>query len=155
MEAIEPAVTNSSSNPSVDILELGSGTGIFGESLSRYVLSCSSSETATPISAFSLRPRRLVSAEPAPELYAKMRSKYAELQPSMSQRLTMETLEARSESVPLPVSCARAVLCANSLHWFSNEESMREIHRLLMPNGILGTLRTSSGSRLLTSIFIL
>ena len=56
MEAIEPAVTNSSSSPSVEILELGSGTGIFGESLSRYVLSSSSSEAATPNSAFSLRP---------------------------------------------------------------------------------------------------
>lgn len=147
MEAIEPAFSispSNDSNPSYDIVELGAGTGIFGESLSHYILSSSSSNSAAPPSpAFPLhRPLRLLSAEPAPELYAKMRTKYAELQQTVGERLTLDTLESRSESVPLPDSCARAVVCANSLHWFSNEQSMREIHRLLTPNGILGLLFT-------------
>ena len=140
MEAIEPAFINSSSKPLIDIVELGSGTGKFGESLSRYIYS--SSATSSPV--FLHRPRKLLSTEPDSQSIAKMQTKYAYLQQATSHRLKLETLKARAENMPLPDSCARVVVCANSLHWFSNEKSMREIHRVLMPNGILGSLYNAS-----------
>lgn len=58
----------------------------------------------------------------------------APLQPLVEAR----ALEAHAECLPLGDAQAKAVLCASSLHWFCNERAFREIHRVLIDNGVLG-----------------
>jgi len=47
-------------------------------------------------------------------------------------------LQGQAQHVPLPNSCADAVICAQSFHWFASAESLAEIHRVLKPGGLLG-----------------
>jgi ubiquinone/menaquinone biosynthesis C-methylase UbiE len=43
--------------------------------------------------------------------------------------------EGRAEATGLPDACASLVIAAQAFHWFANESSLREFHRLLRPGG--------------------
>jgi SAM-dependent methyltransferase len=50
----------------------------------------------------------------------------------------VRALEGTAEAMPLPDASAHAVLCAQAFHWFANERTVEEIHRVLKPGGRLG-----------------
>ena len=50
----------------------------------------------------------------------------------------VQTLQAKSDQIPLKSESIDAVLCAQSFHWFANIETLNEIHHILKPNGHLG-----------------
>lgn len=49
-------------------------------------------------------------------------------------------LEGTAESIPLKDGVADALICAQAFHWFANETTLREIHRVLKPGGRLGLI---------------
>jgi SAM-dependent methyltransferase len=49
-------------------------------------------------------------------------------------------LPGHAQRIPLPDSCADAVLCAQAFHWFASAESLAEIRRVLKPGGVLGLI---------------
>lgn len=54
-----------------------------------------------------------------------------------------ETLDGRADAMPFPDEWADAVTVAQAFHWFANEESVREIARVLKPNGALALIWNS------------
>ena len=50
----------------------------------------------------------------------------------------VRALEGTAEAMPLHDASAHAVLCAQAFHWFANERTVEEIHRVLKPGGRLG-----------------
>jgi ubiquinone/menaquinone biosynthesis C-methylase UbiE len=48
--------------------------------------------------------------------------------------------DGRAEATGLPDECASLVLAAQAFHWFANDSSLREFHRLLKPSGWLALL---------------
>ena len=48
----------------------------------------------------------------------------------------------RGESLPLPDGCADAVLASSSWHWMDPVSTLREVGRVLKPNGLLAALWT-------------
>lgn len=49
----------------------------------------------------------------------------------------VQAFAGQSHNMPLPATAADAVFCAQAFHWFSNIESLTEIHRVLKPQGQL------------------
>ncbi len=49
----------------------------------------------------------------------------------------VKTIQARSEQLPLPDQCGRFGELCESFHWFANLQSLKEIHRILKPQGYL------------------
>ncbi|AEA68222.1 Conserved hypothetical protein [Pseudomonas brassicacearum subsp. brassicacearum NFM421] len=49
-------------------------------------------------------------------------------------------LAGTAESIPLEDRAADALICAQAFHWFANETTLREIHRVLKPGGRLGLI---------------
>ncbi|KAF2876109.1 S-adenosyl-L-methionine-dependent methyltransferase [Massariosphaeria phaeospora] len=45
-----------------------------------------------------------------------------------------------STSIPAENDSVDAVFAAQAFHWFANEASLKEIHRVLEPNGVLGLI---------------
>lgn len=41
------------------------------------------------------------------------------------------------EALPVPDSSARALVAAQSFHWMSSPATLREVHRVLVPGGLL------------------
>jgi SAM-dependent methyltransferase len=93
------------------VIDLGAGTG----KLARLLL---------PTGA------RLIAVEPV----RAMREKLLQLLPNVS------VLGAVAESLPLVSSWADAVVAGQAFHWFSNATALREIHRVLKPDGRLGLI---------------
>jgi ubiquinone/menaquinone biosynthesis C-methylase UbiE len=91
------------------VLDLGAGTG----KLTR---------------AFVPRAGRVIAVEPGPEMLAQLRRAVPEAEP----------LLGAAEAIPLPDSSVDAVVCGQSFHWFRTDEALREIRRVLRPNGGLG-----------------
>lgn len=52
----------------------------------------------------------------------------------------VRALRGEAQHIPLPDSCADAVVCAQSFHWFASAESLAEIRRALKPGGMLGLI---------------
>lgn len=49
-------------------------------------------------------------------------------------------IQSDSKHLPLAAQSIDAVLCAQSFHWFSDQDSIREIHQVLKPCGHLGLI---------------
>jgi SAM-dependent methyltransferase len=88
------------------VLDLGAGTGKFSRSLL--------SAGAT-----------VIAVEPV----AAMRKQLVRQYPLVDAR------SGSAEQIPLPDASVNAVVCAQSFHWFATPASLREIHRVLQPNG--------------------
>ena len=48
---------------------------------------------------------------------------------------TVECVQAFSDQLPLQNESVDAIVCAQSFHWFSNIETLTEMHRVLKPSG--------------------
>ncbi|GFR58858.1 methyltransferase [Elysia marginata] len=71
-------------------------------------------------------------------------TKYLALDPSRNfldalkqKSLGVETVEGSADCIPLPDNSVQAVVCAQSFHWFSDLDSLKSIHRVLAPGGVL------------------
>jgi SAM-dependent methyltransferase len=53
-----------------------------------------------------------------------------------------------AEAIPLPDGSMDAVLCGQSMHWFSLERALPEIARVLVPGGVLAGLWNSDDDRI-------
>ncbi|KAK5107831.1 hypothetical protein LTR62_000645 [Meristemomyces frigidus] len=57
----------------------------------------------------------------------------------VDKHLPRTTVKAgRADAIPLPDESVDAVTVAQAFHWFSDETSLKEIHRVLRPHGVLG-----------------
>ena len=50
----------------------------------------------------------------------------------------VECVQAYSDQLPFQNESVDAMLCAQSFHWFSNSETLKEMYRVLIPSGHLG-----------------
>lgn len=48
-----------------------------------------------------------------------------------------DTLDGRAEAIPLPDASVDAVFAAQAFHWFSTDEAVAEIGRVLRPDGVV------------------
>jgi SAM-dependent methyltransferase len=98
--------------PGDRIVDLGSGTGLFGLEFARR--GCS-----------------LIGVDPSKRLLEKARESAGQ------EALDAQFLEGTAEETGLEASSAEAVVCATAWHWFERERAAREALRLLKPGGHL------------------
>ncbi|WP_159123924.1 MULTISPECIES: class I SAM-dependent methyltransferase [Acinetobacter] len=91
-----------------DLVDLGTGTGKFIPYL-------------RPLSS------HITAIDPVPEMLAQLKLAHPDI----------HTLEGMSHQLPLPNHSVNAVFCAQSFHWFSNLETLKELDRVLKPQGFL------------------
>ncbi|WP_151750698.1 class I SAM-dependent methyltransferase [Acinetobacter bereziniae] len=96
-------------SPDSKVVDLGAGTGKFLPYLKQ----------ATP---------NIIAVEPVSEMLEQLKIVHPDVQ----------TLQAKSDQIPLESESIDAVLCAQSFHWFANIETLNEIHHVLKPEGHLG-----------------
>ena len=53
---------------------------------------------------------------------------------------TVECLQTSSDQLLVKDESINAIICAQSFHWFSNIETLKEMYRVLIPTGHLGLL---------------
>jgi len=92
-----------------EVVDLGAGTGKFTTLLLR---------TGAQVTAI--------------EPVAAMREQLSEKLPGA------KVLSGTAQSMPLADQSVDALTCAQAFHWFANEQSLHEIHRVLRPGGHLG-----------------
>ena len=70
---------------------------------------------------------------------ARTRARVVAVEPSDGMRALIagEALAGTAEEIPLGDGSADAVCVAQAFHWFANERALREIHRVLRPDGRL------------------
>ncbi|XP_033724518.1 uncharacterized methyltransferase C25B8.09-like [Pecten maximus] len=105
------AESGSNGDGNCDILELGAGTG----KLTRHI------QKALPPE------MKFVATEPMAEFLSTLRE----------QCPGVETTQCSADSIPFPDNSIQGIVAAQCFHWFANEASMREITRVLKPNGSL------------------
>jgi ubiquinone/menaquinone biosynthesis C-methylase UbiE len=110
-EALEYLIRSLGIGPRSKIMDLGAGTGKF----TRLLVSTRAALTAV---------------EPVEE----MRKKFASVLPEFV------ILSGTAESIPAPNLSFDAVVAAQAFHWFASGAALREIHRILKPNGKLGLI---------------
>lgn len=98
-------------DPHSSVVDLGAGTGKFLPYLKQ----------VTP---------HIIAVEPITEMLEQLKIVHPDVQ----------TLQAKSDKIPLNSASIDAVLCAQSFHWFANIETLNEIHQILKPNGHLGLI---------------
>jgi len=101
-----------------DVVDLGAGTG----KLTRALV------------AFG---HRVIAVEPLDEMRAELEA----VLPGVP------TLKGRAEEIPLPDAFADVVTCAQAFHWFDHTIAMREIARVLRPDGRLALVWNSRDDR--------
>lgn len=89
------------------VVDLGAGTGL----MSRLLLPA----------------RRLIAVEPVVEMRDALRTRVPEA----------EVIAGTANDIPLPSATADAVVTAQAFHWFANYAAVREIARVLKPDGAL------------------
>lgn len=72
----------------------------------------------------------IIAVEPVAEMLAQLQIAHSDV----------KILQAKSDDIALTSESIDAVLCAQSFHWFSNIETLNEIHHLLKPQGHLGLI---------------
>lgn len=93
------------------VIDLGAGTGKFSRLLSSVVPT-------------------LIAVEPVEAMGAQLKKLLPDVR----------LLSGTAEAIPLEDATADAVVCAQAFHWFSTEAALREIHRVLKPDGHLGLI---------------
>jgi SAM-dependent methyltransferase len=89
------------------VVELGAGTGL----MTRLLL---------PVG-------RLIAIEPVSEMRATLLNRVPEAQ----------VVDGTAEEMPLPSAAADAIVVAQAFHWFATPSALREISRVLKPDGAL------------------
>jgi SAM-dependent methyltransferase len=107
--AVDALVAALSLGPGTTVVDLGAGTG----KLTRVLV---------PTGA------RVIAVEPL----AGMRTELACAVPAA------QVVGGTAEAIPLAAAAADAVVAAQAFHWFSGDEAVAEIHRVLRPGGGLG-----------------
>lgn len=108
------------SNNRYDILDLAAGSGLFTQVLQKCI-----SDTSTK----GNPPVHICAVEPA----AGMRTVFSQELPNVP------VFDGTSTSLPFPDNSFDLVTIAQAFHWFANEETLTEIHRVLKKEG-RGTL---------------
>ena len=90
------------------VIDLGSGTGKFLP----YLIQTQA---------------KVIAVEPVAEMLQQLQQAYP----------TVECIQAFSDQLPLQNESVDAIVCAQSFHWFSNTETLTEMHRVLKPSGHL------------------
>lgn len=93
------------------VLDLGAGTGKFTQLLAE-------------------RADRVIAVEPSVAMLDVLRAKLPDV----------EAHEAGAERIPLPDSSVDVVTVAQAFHWFDRDPACAEIHRVLVPGGVLDLL---------------
>lgn len=118
LEKLSILPRKSSSNPSMRVLELGTGTGKFTCVL-QDVLRGNNVE--------------IIASEPL----LSMRQEFKKNCPHI------EVKDFAAENIDLPNSSVHAVIAAQCFHWFANNKSISQIHRILVPGSKLGLVWNS------------
>lgn len=107
----------------VRIVEIAAGTGKFTETLSRRAVAAANA---------SLPAWSIVAVEPHDQMRAQL---------DLKNLPHVTVVNGHGSSVPsVADGWADAVIIAQAFHWFANQESLREVHRILKPNGVVGVV---------------
>jgi SAM-dependent methyltransferase len=120
--------------PGVTVVDLAAGTG----KLTRALLPTGATVVAVePVAEMRalIEGARGVSATAKP---ATETEKPARVRPGR-----LVTVDGRADAMPFPEEWADAVTVAQAFHWFANDESVREIARVLKPAGALALIWNS------------
>ncbi len=70
----------------------------------------------------------VIAVEPVREMLDQLRRQFPEI----------DARAGSAQHIPLDDASVDAVVCAQAFHWFSSDETLREIHRVLKPGGRFG-----------------
>ncbi len=110
-DAIDFLVKTLQIDPTSTVVDLGAGTGKFTKLLTQ--------AKAT-----------VIAVEPVEG----MRKKFQSLYPGI------KILSGTAEDIPMEDNSVDAVIAAQAFHWFNGPAAVREIHRVLKPNGKIGLI---------------
>lgn len=110
-DAIDFLVKTLQIEPTSTVVDLGAGTGKFTKLLTQ--------SKAT-----------VIAVEPVEG----MRKKFQSLYPGI------KILSGTAEDIPMEDNSVDAVIAAQAFHWFNGPAAVREIHRVLKPNGKIGLI---------------
>ena len=111
LAAIEHFVHTLGVRPTMHVLDLGAGTGIFSRQILPYV-------------------QQVTAVEPSASMRASLRAETP----------GVDVLAGSDVSIPLEDGVVDAVFVAQAFHWFDAPRALEEIHRVLRPNGGLGLI---------------
>lgn len=110
-DAVNFLISKAGISSASTVVDLGAGTGKFTKLL-------------LPIKA------NLIAVEPVEG----MRKTFSTLLPNV------KILAGTAEAIPLEKQSVDAVLVAQAFHWFNGPDALKEIHRVLKPNGKIGLI---------------
>ncbi|MFM2332247.1 MAG: hypothetical protein RIQ74_1070 [Pseudomonadota bacterium] len=73
---------------------------------------------------------KVIAVEPVAEMLEQLQQSY----------IKVECLQTSSEQLLVKDESVNAIICAQSFHWFSNIETLKEMYRVLTPSGHLGLI---------------
>ena len=73
---------------------------------------------------------KVIAVEPVTAMREQLEQRYS----------TVECLQTSSDQLLVKDESINAIICAQSFHWFSNIETLKEMYRVLIPTGHLGLL---------------
>ncbi len=111
----------------VDMLELGTGSGIFTGTLLK-LLSQKDNEIETEKFYFYPKDLSFICTEPANDFLNLFTQKFPRI----------PLVQCKAESIPFKDSSVGVVAAATSFNWFDTEKALAEIYRILVHRGLLG-----------------
>ncbi|XP_052833074.1 uncharacterized protein LOC106879168 [Octopus bimaculoides] len=126
----------STANISYDVLELGAGTGKFTQKLYPRLKQLNKEGN---------KPLKYLATDPSEGFLSTLQETCPDV----------ETAAASANCLKVPDHSVRLVAAAQSFHWFATEEVLQEIHRILVPDGMLGKFMVSLSSKSLLFLLLL